>query len=360
MVRGSELAFRMLVRSHGVHLCYTPMLKAEQLVAGGPEERRLLETAGGDRPLVVQLAGRDAEVLAEAARLVLEALPDADALDLNLGCPQECAREGRYGAFLQEEPELAAACVAAMRRAAGPVPVFCKIRILGSVEASVAFARGLQDAGCSLLTVHCRSREAKHDGPPDYAHLAEIAAALDIPVVANGGVSSREGASEVAAAAGACGVMAATALLRNPRSFSTSAPPAAETVDLAWEYLGYAEHFPPPSALYLRKHLQWIFKRELGQAYRSVRAGWLADYRTGGRQNYDEADWRVRAWTFLDQPHLEHVQQFRELVRLIAHRQGRLLEGRPPGPDVLSFREIRIGRPEDCEEPDVDWLFESA
>jgi len=341
-------------------VCYTPMLKAEQLVLGGAEERRLLESCDGDRPLVAQLAGRDPQALAQAVRIVLEAVA-VDAVDLNLGCPQECAREGGYGAFLQEEPATAAACVEAMCEAAAPLPVFCKMRILSSAQASISFAQGLEAAGCSLLAVHGRTREAKHEGSPDFGHLAELAAALRIPVVANGGIRSREQARAVMERTGAAAVMVATGLLRWPRAFSLESPCTEPqradegTADVAMEYLRCAEEFPPPSPLYLRKHLRWLFRAELERSFACARAGWLE-----GR-DADQAEWRVRAWTFLEQPCLTELWQFRELVRLIAHHQGRPLGPKGPSePPVLSFKEIRAGEPSSADggaEPDVGWLF---
>mmetsp|Transcript_100323 Transcript_100323/g.321698 ORF Transcript_100323/g.321698 Transcript_100323/m.321698 type:complete len:404 (+) Transcript_100323:96-1307(+) len=359
MVRGSELAFRMLLRRRGVRICYTPMIKADHLVAGGADEWSVLESCEEDRPLVAQLAGRDPAILAAAARLVLDNLA-VDALDLNLGCPQECAQEGGYGAFLQEEPELAAACVEAMCRVATTVPVFCKIRVLGNPEATVAYARRLEAAGCSLLTVHCRTREAKHRGEPDFEHLARVAAAVNIPVVANGGIGSLEEAADAIRRSGAVAAMAATSLLRCPRAFAREDHNGCEgqwnPAELAWEYLHFAGKYPPPSPLYVRKHLRWIFRELLQPAHVEAYQGWLQGINT------DEADWRARAWTFLEQPYLKELWQFRALVQLVAHHNQWLvgLEAGQECSPLLSFREIRVGA--ECEklaeeEPSVEWLF---
>lgn len=359
MVRGSELAFRMLVRRHGVRACYTPMIKADNLVAGAEEERSLLDSCKDDRPLVVQLAGRDPGILAEAVGIVRKTLGDAiDAVDLNLGCPQECAQEGGYGAFLQEEPDVAAACVRAMCRAASPLPIFCKLRILDSVKASISYAQNLERAGCSLLAVHCRLRAVKHNGPADFEHLRHIVESLRIPVVANGGLATREECRRALAQTGAAAAMAATPLLRSPRAFDASGdgselPNPAET---ALEYLDLAEQYPPPSPLYVRRHLRWLFRAHLQEAYTSARQGWLEGEGAG------QADWRARTWHFLEQPCLDGIWQFRELVRYVAHHQGwpiSLVVDR-----VLSLREIRMGRPELKEDSDeeflTEWLFDAG
>jgi tRNA-dihydrouridine synthase len=170
MVRGSELAFRMLVRQHNIRLCYTPMMRSDVLARSHNREAEeaVLEYSESDSPLIAQLCGRNPDILATAAQLVLQRLPHISALDLNLGCPQPCAEMGRWGAYLAEEPELAAACVRSLV-AAVPIPVFVKIRRFECLERTIAFARLLHAAGASAIAIHCRLRSAKHDGPPEYA-----------------------------------------------------------------------------------------------------------------------------------------------------------------------------------------------
>ena len=145
MVLQSELAFRQLARRHGCELCYSPMLPVAAFLAsreagepehpetGGPQTREAWVTSsrdGTDRPLLVQLGGSDVDELLAAARLVQDR---CDGVDLNLGCPQRCAEQGGYGAFLLEHParvrELVTGLVAALE-----VPVTCKMRILPKVE----------------------------------------------------------------------------------------------------------------------------------------------------------------------------------------------------------------------------------
>ena len=103
MVRQSDLAFRAMVRRHGVGLAFTPMIKADHWVANSHEERSVFQTCPSDRPLVAQIAGRCVDSLMSCA-LDIEATGCVDAIDLNLGCPQTCAEKGRYGAYLLDEP----------------------------------------------------------------------------------------------------------------------------------------------------------------------------------------------------------------------------------------------------------------
>jgi len=369
MVLGSELAFRMLVRRHGVRLCYTPMLRARQLAEGAPEELRLLESCAEDRPLVVQLCGRDPELLAQAARRAVRKLPHLDAIDFNLGCPQECAELGRYGAFLQDEPGVTGACVRALCEAAHPKPVFCKTRILETPEASIGFAQLLVEAGCSLLALHCRLRFVKHDGPPNFEQLAAVCSALRIPVVANGGISSIEEIGSVMQRTGAAAAMVASELLRCPRAFAIAhgdplTHPIRDCVDMALEYLHAAELYPPPSPAYIQKHLRWIFRAELEDDYRKLRSKAFEaldalrceNVDSSVRLAYDSKKWSWQAcmWQFLNRHRLSELWQFHELIRLVAYHQGRSLPPweHCPGDCTPSYHRVRFGTSNTSPEQD--------
>jgi tRNA-dihydrouridine synthase 1 len=112
------------------------------------------------RPLFAQFCANDPETLLAAARHV-EA--DCDYVDLNLGCPQHIAKRGRYGAFLMDDLPLVEQLVRHL--ASGlTTPVSCKIRVFPDLDQTLAYARMLQDAGCSLLAVHGRTRQQKDNG----------------------------------------------------------------------------------------------------------------------------------------------------------------------------------------------------
>ena len=235
MVLQSALAFRLLARRHGCDLCYSPMLPAAAFLAsdatepenpetGGPATRDAwLTTVEGsmDRPLLVQLGGSDFEELRAAALLVQGS---CDGIDLNFGCPQRCAEQGRYGAFLLTEPALVRRLVTRLV-AELAVPVTAKMRILPDVEATVAFAKMLEEAGVAAVAVHGRRREQRHhEGPADFDQIAAVKAALRIPVISNGNVRTRADADRALVATGADAVMSATALLANPRLFASPEP----------------------------------------------------------------------------------------------------------------------------------------
>ena len=375
MVRGSELAFRNLVRSTGIATpCFSPMVPAEKVVRAWKE---LTSTASDDddlrqgitindntinkshdedgillledimidsEPLVVQLCGADPDTLYQACQVLLQLNHDNHSsshdcqivgIDLNLGCPQHCARRGNFGAFLAEEqPGLAVQCVAAMRRAVDEYRhkhcshpekmellqqpkqprLSCKIRLRDTADETISFAKQLQQAGCEMLTVHCRRREEKHQGLPDYDTGGAIVTALDglLPVVINGNMWTLDDARTILNTTKAHAVMAARGFLRNPLLLMSSSTDTSFTSDgaktttplfMAASYLDYCEKHPPPSPLYIRTHFRWIFREELEPNHKYDR---------------DYTDWKVRLWTFLVRPYLETIYQFRQVLALYA------------------------------------------
>jgi tRNA-dihydrouridine synthase 1 len=182
---------------------------------------------------------------------------DVDAVDLNLGCPQGIARKGHYGAFLQDEWDLIASIVRA-GAAELTVPVWCKIRVFACRDKSVAYARMLEDAGCSLLAVHGRTRDQKGKfcPPADLATIRAIKRAVSIPVIANGNVLCREDAELALADTEAEAVLSAFGLLDNPALFVEPVPGARppSRLALAREYLELAREHDTPMRM-VRLHM---------------------------------------------------------------------------------------------------------
>lgn len=197
-----------------------------------------------------------------------------------------------------------------------------KIRLLDDgVDDTIAFVRKLQSAGADYVAIHCRRRADKHDGTPDWEAGGKIAAALspDLPIILNGGIMDREQAALVADSTGCHAVMVATGYLRDHRSFDPSPAPQASRhgpEHLALEYLDFAERHPPPSHLYVQKHLRWIFRAALRPE----------DDPTFDGSNF--VDWRVRLWSFLVRPYLRDVEQFRLFVALYVRLRHGVEDGR--------------------------------
>jgi len=173
-----------------------------------------------DRPLFVQFCANDPDELLQAGRQV-EAF--CDAVDLNLGCPQGIAKRGRYGAFLQEEPELVYKLVNKLHNELS-VPITAKFRILETREKTLEYAKMILSAGASFITVHGRRREQKghNTGLADWSYIRYLRDNLppDTVIFANGNILNHDDISACLEATGADGVMSAEGNLSDPTIFS--------------------------------------------------------------------------------------------------------------------------------------------
>jgi len=177
---------------------YTEMLTSAAVVHG--DRARLLGFDASEHPVALQLGGSDPRELAAAAMIGEDF--GYDEINLNVGCPSDRVKEGRFGACLMAEPGLVASCVAAMRRAVKiPVTVKCRIGI-DDQDPEVALdvlARGVVAAGADAVIVHARkawlqglSPKENRDIPPlDYERVYRLKGAMpDVPVIINGGIAT--------------------------------------------------------------------------------------------------------------------------------------------------------------------------
>ena len=176
---------------------YTEMLTTGAILHG--DRRRLLGFDASEHPVALQLGGSDPLDLATAAKIGEDF--GYDEINLNVGCPSDRVKDGRFGACLMAEPALVASCVAAMKRAVGVAfTVKCRIGIDDQDPeiALDALARSVVAAGADALVVHARkawlnglSPKQNRDIPPlDYDRVYRLKAALpDIPVIINGGIA---------------------------------------------------------------------------------------------------------------------------------------------------------------------------
>ena len=185
-------------------LLYTEMLTTGAVIHG--DRARLLSFDASEHPVALQLGGSDPADLAAAAKIGEEF--GYDEINLNVGCPSDRVKDGRFGACLMAEPELVARGIAAMKRAVKiPVTVKCRIGIddQDPEVALDALAHGVIAAGADALIVHARkawlnglSPKENRDIPPlDYDRVYRLKAALpDVPVIINGGIASLAEAKE--------------------------------------------------------------------------------------------------------------------------------------------------------------------
>ncbi|KAJ6567065.1 dihydrouridine synthase-domain-containing protein [Mycena capillaripes] len=236
MVDQSELAFRRLCRRYGGQLIYTPMINAKLFADNTKKYRnQFFDISSGeegdpttDRPLIVQFCANDPEYLLTSAKVVEK---HCDGVDINLGCPQDIARRGRYGAFLQDDWDLIFTLINTLHKNLA-VPVTAKFRVFPSIEKTVEYAQMLERAGAQILTCHGRVREQRghNAGLASYAHIRAVKQNVSVPVFANGNILFQEDIEECLRETGCDGVMSAEGILYNPALFvGLSSPSTASS-----------------------------------------------------------------------------------------------------------------------------------
>uniref|UniRef100_A0AC35TSP6 Dus domain-containing protein n=1 Tax=Rhabditophanes sp. KR3021 TaxID=114890 RepID=A0AC35TSP6_9BILA len=266
MVDQSELAFRMMLRQYCSDLCYSPMIHAHLFATSPGYRNQAFSTCLGDRPLIIQFCANNADDLLTSCRLV-EGL--CDGVDLNLGCPQIIAKKGHYGSYLQEEPELIKEMVSKVYRYC-KLPLSVKIRRLGTDEETIAYAKMLEQAGATMLTLHGRTREMRGTatGVADWEIIKKIKKVLSIPVIANGNIQFPYDLDDCLKQTNADAVMSAEGILSNPYLLANKSD---YNFKIAKEYLSYAKKFES-SVCAIRAHIFKICHYSLLE-YVSLRDG---------------------------------------------------------------------------------------
>jgi nifR3 family TIM-barrel protein len=191
------------------------MVASQEMVQAKPAVRERAELGYDQEGTAVQIAGREAYWMAEAARMI-EA-NGAAFIDINMGCPAKKVTNGYSGSALLRTPDHALTLIEAVVNAVD-IPVTLKTR-LGWDDAclnAAAVAKRAEDAGISLVTIHGRTRCQFYKGSADWAAIREIKDAVTIPVIANGDIRSPRQAQQVLAQTGAAGVMVGRAAQGKP------------------------------------------------------------------------------------------------------------------------------------------------
>lgn len=215
----SDLPFRSLARKLGSAMSYTEFVNSIDILGGQPyTDRRLLFTEA-ERPISFQIFDDDPQRLLEAALRIREKNPDI--IDINMGCSAKCVSGRGAGAGLLREPKKIAQIFSSISKALD-IPVTGKIR-LGWDNENLNYlevAKIIQDNGGQLLAVHGRTKQQSYRGEANWNAIAEIKAALHIPVIGNGDVRTVADIARIREFTGCDAVMIARGAIGNPWIFA--------------------------------------------------------------------------------------------------------------------------------------------
>ena len=218
----TDAACRRMMADHGAAWTVSEMASAKALNFGDRKSFALLKDPDPHGIYAIQLFGAEPETLAKAILLVREKGIRFDILDINMGCPAPKITSSGAGSHLLLDPPLCGAMVAAARKALGDdTPLTVKMRIGWDADhmTGVEVAKQCEANGADLLAVHGRTREQMYIPPIDTEAIAAIKQAVKIPVLANGDVTTAEGALDLLAKTGCDGVMIGRGALGDPWLF---------------------------------------------------------------------------------------------------------------------------------------------
>ena len=247
----TDRPFRQLCKALGAGYAVSEMVTSRKDLWNSLKTSRRANHEGEPGPIAVQIAGTEAQMMAEAAVFNIDR--GAQIIDINMGCPAKKVCNKWAGSALMQDEALAVEIAAAVVEACAPrnVPVTLKMRTGGCQQHknAVQLARQFEGAGIQMLTVHGRTREQGYKGQAEYDTIAAVKAAVRVPVVANGDITSPEKARQVLAATGADAIMIGRAAQGRPWICREIG-----------HFLATGEHLAPPLVAELRRllldHLQ--------------------------------------------------------------------------------------------------------
>ncbi len=234
----TDIGFRLLCKRFGAAMVYTEFVSAEALIRDVKSTISKLTISDTERPVGIQIYGRDIEAMVEAAKIVEQAGPDV--IDLNFGCPvKKVAGKGAGAGMLQNIPkmlEITQKVVDAVK-----LPVTVKTRLGWNQEQLIitSLAEQLQDCGINALTIHGRTRSQMYTGNADWTLIGEVKRnpRIHIPIIGNGDIHSLDEADKAFDEYGVDAVMIGRATFGCPWIFSRENLDFNEKLDILEELL---------------------------------------------------------------------------------------------------------------------------
>lgn len=263
----SDLPFRQLAYEYGAGMVVTEMVASRELVCNSAESFVRMQ-GEGIKPHVVQLAGREAKWMRDAAKICADS--GADMIDINMGCPAKKVTGGYSGSALMKDLDLARELIEATVKAVD-IPVSVKMRLGWDIDCINApeLAKSAEDLGAKLITVHGRTRNQFYEGKADWQAIRAVREAISLPLIANGDVETEQDICSILEISGADAVMVGRASQGRPWHCGTlsgndDVPKNARDIAafIKRHYLMMIEHYGEKIGVrQSRKHLNWYLER---------------------------------------------------------------------------------------------------
>lgn len=216
----TDIAFRLKCKKFGASMVYTEFVSSEALIRSVNSTMRKLTISDEERPVAIQIYGREKDAIVEAAKIVEQAKPDV--IDINFGCPvKKVAGKGAGAGMLQHPDKMLEITKAVVDAVNLPVTVKTRLGWDSEHKIIVDLAEQLQDCGIKALTIHGRTRAQMYTGEADWTLIGEVKnnPRMHIPIIGNGDVTTPERAKECFDKYGVDAVMIGRATFGNPWIF---------------------------------------------------------------------------------------------------------------------------------------------
>lgn len=193
----TDPAFRMLCKRFGADRVYTEFVNADALVRDVASTTRKLQISDAERPVAIQIYGKDTASMAEAAQIVEQAKPDY--IDINFGCPvKKVAGKGAGAGLLRDVPKMLEITKAVVNAVHTPVTAKTRLGWNDEQKIIVELAEALQDCGIQELAIHGRTRAQMYTGEADWSLIGEVKnnPRMHIPIIGNGDITTPQRAKE--------------------------------------------------------------------------------------------------------------------------------------------------------------------